>query len=481
MATSPSRSPSARSPGKVGDPSTGNLYGARLQIIFLGLLAFCGPGMFNALNGLGGAGSDDPTLAAIANTALYFTFGTSGYLAQAAFNTLGPTPLFVFGGMSYGVYSMCILYSKAIPMLAVIGGVVVGCGAGMFWTAQSALMMLYGTPFTRGGYIALFWWIFNFGGVFGGMLQFGLNYNNSSSASSDVAYWTFILIMIGGAALGGCILADPNKVKREDGTRVVFEITGSPGDEMRAAMEAMKDPFVWRGALFFIASNWFYTYDFSGFNGHQFNMRTRGLNSAIFWFAQMVAAFVFGMLLDAHISPRKRAFHALWITCFSVCGTMILALQGNFQSDCHPDYPGQGWDKGRACTLDFQEAAALWPMIVNFTLGAADAVIQTYALWIIAMVAGDDARKTVAFAAAYKGLQAFGAGAAWMIDASGLVNYKAQGIITIVITLVSCMPILKTFDALDTKKNSTDTLQEGHSSHEPESDSSKSSGTKTSC
>lgn len=57
--------------------------------------------------------------------------------------------------------------------------------------------------------------------------------------------------------------------------------------------------FAWRfegNLLFYLASNWFYTYNFNGFNGHQFNIRTRGLNSAAFWAAQMWAAVRFGQV-----------------------------------------------------------------------------------------------------------------------------------------------------------------------------------------
>ena len=44
----------------------------------VGGLAFCGPGTFNALNGLGGAGTDDPIVGALANSCLYGTFAISG-------------------------------------------------------------------------------------------------------------------------------------------------------------------------------------------------------------------------------------------------------------------------------------------------------------------------------------------------------------------------------------------------------------------
>ena len=147
-------------------------------------------------------------------------------------------------------------------------------------------------------FIALFWILFNLGGVAGGLLEFALNYNSGDSSSANpTSYFTFIGIMLGGAVLAPCVLADPAKVVKEDGGTVKFEKADSPGKEIMAAIMALKDPFVQRSLLFFFASNWFYTYDFSGFNGSQFNIRTRGLNSAIFWGAQMLASWLFGKVL----------------------------------------------------------------------------------------------------------------------------------------------------------------------------------------
>merc|ERR1719162_1851691 len=105
--------------------------------------------------------------------------------------------------------------------------------------------------------------------------------------------------MLTGAALAPCLLVRPSSVVREDGTLVVFEKADSPLEEVKAMLGAFTDPFVQRCLLFFFASNWFHTYDFSGFNGSQFNMRTRGLNSATFWSAQMLAAWLFGRFLDS--------------------------------------------------------------------------------------------------------------------------------------------------------------------------------------
>lgn len=51
------------------------------QVVFLGFVCFMCPGLFNALNGLGGGGQVDPTTSANANSALYATFAVAAFFA----------------------------------------------------------------------------------------------------------------------------------------------------------------------------------------------------------------------------------------------------------------------------------------------------------------------------------------------------------------------------------------------------------------
>eukprot|EP00913_Durusdinium_trenchii_P025947 g24345.t1 len=87
------RTLAASAEGRIGeeDRHPARKADARSQVVVIGWLAFCGPGLFNALNGLGNAGSDDADVAALANGCLYCTFALCGYFGSVAFNLLGPT------------------------------------------------------------------------------------------------------------------------------------------------------------------------------------------------------------------------------------------------------------------------------------------------------------------------------------------------------------------------------------------------------
>lgn len=93
------------------------------------------------------------------------------------------------------MYAVCVYFSARAKWLAVAGGVILGVGAGGFWSAQGALMMAYASPRSRGRLIGLFWTIFNLGGVAGGLLQWALNFNSTASEASAVSY--FLRLRVG--------------------------------------------------------------------------------------------------------------------------------------------------------------------------------------------------------------------------------------------------------------------------------------------
>ena len=56
----------------------------------------------------------------------------------------------------------------------------------MLWTAQGSLMLAYPTENNKGKFIAIFWSIFNLGGVVGAAVSLGQNYDSSVSVLSTL-------------------------------------------------------------------------------------------------------------------------------------------------------------------------------------------------------------------------------------------------------------------------------------------------------
>lgn len=154
-----------------------------VQIILIGVVCFCCPGMFNALSGMGGGGQVDHTAANNANTALYTTFAVFGVLGGGIYNLLGPRLTLLAGCLTYVLYAASFLYYNHYrhQLFAIVAGALLGVGAGLLWAAQGAIMTSYPPAERKGTYISLFWSVFNMGGVIGGLIPFVLNYHRSVS------------------------------------------------------------------------------------------------------------------------------------------------------------------------------------------------------------------------------------------------------------------------------------------------------------
>ena len=129
--------------------------------------------MFNALNGVGGGGQLSPYAGDAANSAVYAAFAVVGFFAGSVVNTLGIRVSLSFGGLGYCVYvSSYICYNHTASIgYVVFAGLLLGCCAGILWSAQGAIMMSYPPERLKGRFISWFWIIFNLGAVIGRLVS----------------------------------------------------------------------------------------------------------------------------------------------------------------------------------------------------------------------------------------------------------------------------------------------------------------------
>jgi MFS family permease len=124
--------------------------------------------------GMGAAGLDDDAHASnAANTTLYATFAVVGFFAGTITNVLGIRVALSFGGLGYCIYVSALLCFNITQNLGyvVFSGFLLGCCAGILWSAQGAIMMSYPPEKLKGRYISWFWIIFNMGAVIGGLVS----------------------------------------------------------------------------------------------------------------------------------------------------------------------------------------------------------------------------------------------------------------------------------------------------------------------
>uniref|UniRef100_A0A1D1YEQ1 UNC93-like protein 2 n=1 Tax=Anthurium amnicola TaxID=1678845 RepID=A0A1D1YEQ1_9ARAE len=380
-----------------------------VQVMIVGVICLLTSGMFNALNGIGGAGQLDTSVAANANVALYTCFSVGGLFAGAIVNKLGPSISLILGGSTYALYSGSLLYynHKLRQDFPVTAGAILGFGAALLWTGQGAIMLSYPTESNKGKYIGLFWVIFNLGGVLGSLVPIGLNWNGSNDGHvNDGTYIAFVVLMGLGVILSFALLP-PYKVFRDDGKPVVVQKYPKWKDEITGVLKLFLD---WKMIMLipmFIASNWFYAYHFNVVNAGYFNIRTRAFNSLWYWAAQIVAAMGFGKILDTPLLGRKsRGIIGLFILFLTVMATWAggLVFQLTFtRNDEKKDF-------------DIFDSGYAGKLILYILYGMNDAMYQCYAYWIMGSLT-NDANLLARYTGFYKAVQSAGGAISWRIDA----------------------------------------------------------------
>lgn len=73
----------------------------------------------------------------------------------------------------------------------------------------------------------------------------------------------------------------------------------------------------------FFAANWFYSYQQNIVNGSSFDLDGRALNSALYWMAQMLGAFIMGYICDMPWFSRPKRALIAWAFLF-VFGNIVM-------------------------------------------------------------------------------------------------------------------------------------------------------------
>ncbi|EGE77180.2 hypothetical protein RJZ56_005275 [Blastomyces dermatitidis] len=387
---------------------------AWFQVLLISFICFCCPGMYNALSGLGGSGQVDPTVAANANVALLAAnAATALFVVGPIFSIIGPRSCWLVGGWTYALYSGSLLafnYIENGPFVIVAGGVL-GVGASFLWVAQGAIMTTYVPESQKGRAIALFWIIFNMGGTIGSLASFGLNYNNPEGTVSNSTYIATMAVMAFGWAIG-VFICPPSRVELSQLREAEYMIR----DRSLPALGKLIFSTIFRVKILcslplFFCANVFYSYQQNDVNGKTFNIRSRSLNSALYWMAQMCGGLLMGFLMDLRFMNRRQR---AWL------GWVVLMLSG--LGTWGGGYVFQRWQDERTAVglvqdIDFTSSdISIGPMFLYIFYGLYDALWQGYCYWLIGSMS-NSAAVTAILVGAYKSFQATGGAMAWRVNA----------------------------------------------------------------
>ncbi|KAH7045721.1 major facilitator superfamily domain-containing protein [Linnemannia elongata] len=379
------------------------------QVLAVGIICFCCPGMYNSLNSLGAGGQVDSKIGQNANVALNTCFALFGLLAGAIHNKLGPKWTIFIGCTTYCLYAGSFLsYNHhKTGWFSVIAGALLGVGAAMLWTAQGAIMMAYPSEQEKGRYIGYFWATFNAGGVVGSMIPLAINFKSTSTGPlADSIYIAFMAIMALGTFIG-LTLSAPSKIVRNNGEKIRIQEFPTWTGEVIATLKLFLD---WRMVVLipmFLSSNWFYAYQFATVQGW-FSIRTQSLNNILYWGAQILGSYGFGRILDYQGAPRRT--RGLWgLGIITVFFTITWIGGIFFQRTYTIDDP--------AGNHDFTEGSVyIGPLFLYIFYGFGDAAWQTYCYWLMGALS-NDVTVLSRYSGFYKCIQSSGGAISWRINA----------------------------------------------------------------
>lgn len=390
------------------------------QIIIVSLISFCNPGMYNALTGMGGSGQVNGTVAANSNVATHAATAVAAlFLVGTFYRYLGPRTSLAIGGWTYALYAGSLLNFTRTKngSFVIASGALLGIGAAFFWVAQGTIMVTYTTDRTRGRAIGLFWVIFNLGGAIGSLASFGLNYHSKSGTVTDSTYIAYIVVMLLGWVLSALVLSTEELSGKYTGARIIRERKQITWENMRSTLAQTTQIILsWRNLCLypmFYTANVFYSYQQNNVNGLTFNLRTRSLNGALYWMAQMFGGLLMGFVLDSgHFQRPTRA-----LIGWSLLLVTGMAIWGG-------GYQFQHWNDARMIhghkqDIDYLNGGEfLGPMFLYIFYGVYDSFWQSFCYWTIGAQSNSPVVNAVVVGA-YSALKPAGGAMAWRINAEG--------------------------------------------------------------
>jgi MFS family permease len=270
--------------------------------LVLGLCNFLAPGIWGAMNSLGGGGEEKPYLVNASNALTFGLMVVSCFLGSVVVRFIGIKWTLIVGTMGYAPYAAGLYTNNRFgdEWLVILGAALCGISAGIFWMAEAAIALSYPEPYNQGRFLG-FWLSFRVGGqILGGIINLGINANRSTSGSIS---YTVYLIFIALQALGpfaGLLLSTPAQVQRKDGIQVQLQVTNSIGFELKSMVKlfisqkfSLIIPFICQ-AVYTEAVMFSY-------EGLWFSVRARALGS----FLSGVIALIIGNLLGAFLDTKR--------------------------------------------------------------------------------------------------------------------------------------------------------------------------------
>ncbi|KAF8211834.1 major facilitator superfamily domain-containing protein [Mycena galopus ATCC 62051] len=387
------------------------------QVLVVGGVFFCAPGMYNALSSLGAGGLATPWYAnatAAAGYAFMAFMCLTGGIIVSKIGVNAALLISSTGDIRYAG-SLYLNSKNGTQWFLMFGSIISGMTDGLMYTIEGPVITSYPEPDRRGRMLALWVFMRNAAPVIGGAIIFGLNNQiDSSGGVSLKTYLVIIGIMCAGPFIS-LLLSHPEKVQRKDGVKIVFRKTGWAQTFSEWWKIVCSPDILLLCPLFF--TSWFYGSYIGTLQTEFMNVRTRALCAFVIPFGDITGGFMIGYFLDnKRLSIKQRA---RW----SFVGLMVLNLAlwvwtAVVTKQLEDEQPVIDWTSGRIFASTF---------ILFILFDLATMATQTSLYWIISQMS-DDFIALSYMTGTLRGVECAGQAVAYGIKSSDTTNWLSIGL-----------------------------------------------------
>ncbi|KAL4795780.1 major facilitator superfamily domain-containing protein [Aspergillus venezuelensis] len=284
------------------------------QIVIVGLVAFCEPGIWTALNNLGAGGNASPFLNNAANALTYGLMSVGCFLAGGVSNKITAKWTLFLGAAFYTPYAAGLYCNNRYgnKWFLLLGAALCGVGASLLWASEAAIAVGYPEEEKRGRYVGIWMGIRQMGPLVGGAISLALNVNTAHVGK--VTYTTYLgLVAI--SSLGApfaLLLSQPQDVVRSNGTKIPYMKKTSVSIEARAIWKQMRNKYMLLLIPVFLAGQFGTTYQ-GNYVTSYFTVRSRALASFLTAVVGAAANLLTGIILDLKYFSREARSKSVYI------------------------------------------------------------------------------------------------------------------------------------------------------------------------
>ncbi|KAK2052703.1 hypothetical protein LY76DRAFT_555267, partial [Colletotrichum caudatum] len=363
-------------------PRLGQIYRSCLfQIVIVGLVAFCEPGIWTALNNLGAGGNAKPFLNNAANALTYGLMSVGCCIAGGVTNKITAKWTLFIGAAFYTPYAAGLYCNNRYgnEWFLLLGAGFCGIGASLLWASEAAIAVGYPEADKRGRYVGIWMGIRQMGPLVGGAISLALNIGTSQKGK--VTYTTYLGLVAISSLGAPCalLLSQPQKVVRADGTEIPYMKKTTFGIEARAIWKQLRNKYMLLLVPVFLAGQFGTTYQ-GNYLTTYFTVRSRALASFLTAVVGASANVATGAVLDMKRFGRpakSKAVYLAVLVCVTAAWTWVAVVETRLSGMADP--PSLDLGDGAA----FGSAFAVY-MVFKFFYEA----LQTYVYWLMAEVRG---------------------------------------------------------------------------------------------